>query len=45
MTICTNIVESFLETHQGHIPTKFEVNLAEGFAEELKNVNYHCNPH
>ena len=34
MTICTNLVE----TNPRHIPTKFEVDLASGFGEEVKNV-------
>ena len=41
MTIGTNL----LETHPRHTPTKFEVNLADHFGEEVENVNYHCNPH
>ena len=40
MTICMHLVE----THQRHIPTKFEVNLADGFREEVKNVNELANP-
>ena len=35
MTIWTNLVE----TYPRHIPTKFEVDLANGFSEEVKNVN------
>ena len=35
MTIWTNLVE----THPRHIPTKFQVNLANGFWEEVENVN------
>ena len=41
MTICTNLVE----THPRHIPAKFEVNLANGFREEVKNVTEHCKPY
>mgnify|MGYP000668791049 FL=1 len=41
MTICINIVE----IHLRHTPTKFEVNLADGFGEEVKNVNEHCKPY
>ena len=40
MTICINLVE----THPRHTPTKFEVNLADGFGEEVKNVNELANP-
>ena len=35
VTIWTNLVE----THPRHIPTKFEVDLASGFGEEVENVN------
>ena len=35
MTISTKLVG----TLKRHIPTKFEVNLANGFEEEVKNVN------
>ena len=35
MTIWTNLVG----IHQRHIPIKFEVNLADHFGEEVKNVN------
>ena len=41
MTNCSNIVE----THLTHTPTKFEVNLANGFGEEVKNVNEHYKPY
>ena len=30
-------------TYWRQIPTKFEVNLAEGFGDEIENVNYNCN--
>ena len=32
MTTCTNLVE----THPRHIPTRFEVNLADGYGEQVK---------
>ena len=35
VTICTNLVE----THPRHIPTKFEVDLASGFREEVENMD------
>ena len=35
MTIWTNLVE----THPRYIATKFEVNLDDGFGEEVKSVN------
>ena len=35
MTIWPNLIE----THQMHINTTFEANLANGFKEEVKNVN------
>ena len=33
------IWRNFIETHPRYIATKFEVNLANGFGEEVKNVN------
>ena len=35
MSICTNLVE----TYPRHAPTKFEVNLADVFGEEVKNLS------
>ena len=31
--------ENLVETYPRHTPTKFEVNLADGLGEEVKNLN------